>query len=88
MGKGGEDLKILAQNIRDQSPALSTLLVSKMGCLRQCESGPMAALYPRGCWFADMSVPLTIRLLDQLKDGKQPLPENVLFDLGDLANKP
>jgi (2Fe-2S) ferredoxin len=81
MGKGGEDLKILAQNICDQSPDLSTLLVSKMGCLKQCEFGPMAVLYPRGTWFSGMDSSLTIKLLDQIKDGKCPLPGNLFFEL-------
>ena len=81
MGKGSEDLKILAQNIRDQSPDLSTLLVTKMGCLKQCESGPMAVLYPEGYWFSDMDRTLTIKLLDQLKSKKKPLPENLFFVL-------
>ena len=81
MGKGGEELKILAQNICDQSPDLSWLLVSKMGCLKQCESGPMAVLYPEGYWFSDMDRTLTIKLLDQLKSKKKPIPENLFFVL-------
>jgi (2Fe-2S) ferredoxin len=81
MGKGSEDLKILAQNIRDQSPDLSTLLVTKMGCLKQCESGPMVALYPEGFWFSDMNTSRTVKLLDQIREGHSPLPENRYFVL-------
>lgn len=82
MGKGSEDLKVLAQNIRDQTPDLSTLVITKMGCLKQCESGPMAILYPEGYWFSDMNTSRTVKLLDQIKDQVPPLPENIYFILG------
>lgn len=81
MGKNGEDLKILAQNERDQSPLLSSLLVSKMGCLKQCESGPNAVLYPEGYWFSDLDVSLTRRLVDQIRTGQDPLPDHRIFTL-------
>ena len=81
IGGGGEELKILAQNIRDQTPCLSTMHVSKMGCLKQCESGPMAVLYPDGYWFSDLDTTLTKKLLDQIQNGQEPLPENRIFEL-------
>ncbi len=28
---------------------------TKVGCLRLCESGPIAAVYPEGIWYANMS---------------------------------
>jgi len=86
LGKGGEDLKILAQNICDQSPDLSGLLVSKMGCLKQCESGPMVVLYPEGYWYSDMTSSSTLKLLRQIQEKKQLLPENLYFELKSSDN--
>jgi (2Fe-2S) ferredoxin len=83
LGKGGEEMKILAQNIVDNSPELASLLVSKTGCLNMCESGPMVLLYPEGTWFSDMTEGRTRTLLDAIREKKaNPLPGNVAYVLG------
>ncbi len=82
LGKGGEEMKIQAQTIVDNTPELSSLLVSKIGCLNMCESGPMVLLYPKGYWFSDMTERRTRTLLESLRDNKEnPLPANVAYVL-------
>jgi (2Fe-2S) ferredoxin len=82
LGKGGEEMKILAQNIVDATPELSSLLVSKTGCVNMCESGPMVLLYPEGYWFSDMTEGRTKILLESLRENREaPLPGNVAFVL-------
>ncbi|MGC8529093.1 MAG: hypothetical protein ACP5OP_02700 [Leptospirillia bacterium] len=75
-------MKIFAQNLVDTTPELSSLLVSKTGCINMCESGPMVLLYPEGYWFSDMTEGRTKLLIEALKTNtKNPLSGNVAFTL-------
>lgn len=87
LGKGGEDMKIQAQNIVDKTPELSTVLVTKTGCLNMCENGPMVLLYPDGYWFSDMTDGRTKALLEGIRSKREVLLSgNVAFRLE--ANAP
>lgn len=59
---------------------------TKVGCLRLCESGPIATVYPEGIWYANMSKQniqafvknhlVEGKLLEDLLITKNPLPRD------------
>ena len=59
---------------------------TKVGCLRLCESGPIATVYPEGIWYANMSksnIGAFVKnhlvdgmLLEDLVITKNPLPKD------------
>ena len=59
---------------------------TKVGCLRLCESGPIATVYPEGSWYANMSKSnIGVFVKNHLVDGvpledlvitKNPLPKD------------
>jgi (2Fe-2S) ferredoxin len=59
---------------------------TKVGCLRLCESGPIATVYPEGIWYANMSkLNIGAFVKNHLVDGvpledlvitKNPLPKD------------
>ena len=38
---------------------------TKVGCLRLCQRGPIALVYPEGVWYADMDAEAVRRMIDE-----------------------
>jgi (2Fe-2S) ferredoxin len=44
-------------------------LVSAAGCLKQCEKGPVMAVYPQGKWYGEVTSARIDEILDELESG-------------------
>ena len=81
LGKGSEDLKLLAQNKLNQTTHAGDLLITKSGCLDLCDYGPIALLYPEGKWFSSMDEKSTSDMIDQILNGQDVLPRNIIYQV-------
>jgi len=60
--------EVLKQELKDRKLSLSTgpnaCYRTKVGCLRICQSGPVAVVYPEGTWYSGMTaqrIPLFVQ---------------------------
>ncbi|MPZ52500.1 MAG: (2Fe-2S) ferredoxin domain-containing protein [Acidimicrobiia bacterium] len=63
-------------------PGGGRILRSKVDCLRICEQGPIAVVYPDGVWYHSVSVDVMDRIIDQHLVGGEPVEEFVFARTG------
>ncbi len=64
-------------------PGDGTVLRSKVDCLRICEQGCIAVVYPEGTWYAGLDINKLDRIIDEHLLGGVPVAEYT-FVVGDL----
>ena len=64
-------------------PGEGTVLRSKVDCLRICEQGCVAVVYPEGTWYAGLTVEKLDRIIDEHLIAGSPV-EEYAFVVGDL----
>ncbi|MFZ0014615.1 MAG: (2Fe-2S) ferredoxin domain-containing protein [Acidimicrobiia bacterium] len=72
---------------QDPSPAPSgngSVLRTKADCLRICEQGCIAVVYPEGTWYAGLDIEKLDRVIDEHLLGGSPV-EELVFAVGELA---
>lgn len=70
----------------DPTPAGDgTVLRSKVDCLRICEQGCIAVVYPEGTWYAGLDIEKLDRIIDEHLVGGVPVGE-LEFARGDLTS--
>jgi (2Fe-2S) ferredoxin len=66
-------------------PGTGTVLRTKADCLRICEQGSIAVVYPEGTWYAGLDTEKLDRIIDEHLLGGQPVTE-LAFAVGELGS--
>lgn len=74
----------MATDPEPAEPGAGSVLRTKADCLRICEQGCIAVVYPEGTWYAGLDIGKLDRIIDEHLIGGRPV-EELTFAIGGLS---
>lgn len=61
---------------------------TKVSCLRICQNGPIAVIYPEGTWYHSCTPEILEKIIQQHLIGGHPVKEYILYDSSKISHVP